>query len=79
MASVTPEIYYDATDDHWVLEVGGPGNPVARSTSRELLESFRDYLESRTPDDSLSLLVATSQACPTRPNHPGSWFFGDTR
>jgi sulfite reductase beta subunit-like hemoprotein len=46
-------VYYDQATAHWVAEVGGPGCPVARSSSKELLEQFLDYLDNRSADGSL--------------------------
>lgn len=42
---MTRTITFDELTQHFVLHVGGPGDPVARSTSKQVLEDFLDYLE----------------------------------
>ena len=51
--ATTTRVYYDQATAHWVAKVGGPGCPVARSSSKELLEQFLDYLDNRSADDLL--------------------------
>jgi hypothetical protein len=53
--TTTDRIYYDSDRRCWALEVGGPGRPVARSDSRDVLEAFGKYVSERKGlSDSLS-------------------------
>jgi hypothetical protein len=40
-------VQYDPLTQHWFVRVGGPGDPVARSSSKQLLQDFLDYMENR--------------------------------
>lgn len=47
MVTTARKVYFDKTDNHWVAEVDGPGGPVVRSASKQVLEDFLDYLDAR--------------------------------
>lgn len=42
-------IYLDG--DEWCVEIGGPGNPVIRSTDKQKIEEFLDYVDNRDRSD----------------------------
>ena len=46
------EIRWSTEHDCWELCIDGPGEPVARSTSYELLRQFNEYIDTRPRDSS---------------------------
>lgn len=65
-----PEIVWDDEEQHYVVRIDGPGNPVVWSTSLDVLQDFIDYLMQRqeSGDDSSSLPKGAT--CGRRSNRP---------
>jgi len=60
--NATTKITWDATTQHWIAQVGGPGCTIARSCSKVLLEDFLDYLEQIPGCQTRGLQPAIGQA-----------------